>query len=58
MTLLYIVFGMWIGVILTYLEWYRPMAQKIKDLQEGTHDCIKSGLKGPTTNGSQEKDMD
>jgi len=58
MTLLYIVFGMWIGVILTYFEWYRPMAQKIRDLQEGMHDCIKAGLKGPTTNGSQEKDMD
>ena len=53
MTLLYIMFGMWIGVVFTYFEWYRPMAQKIRDLQEGMHDCIKAGL-----NGSQEKDMD
>ena len=53
MELLYIVFGMWIGVIFTYFQWYRPMAQKIEDLEEGMKDCIKSGLIG-----SQEKDMD
>jgi len=58
MELLYIVIGAWIGMILTYIEWYRPMAKRIKDLEEGMHDCIKSGLIGPTTNGSQEKDMD
>ena len=53
MELLYIVFGMWIGVIFTYFQWYRPMEQKIEDLEEGMKDCIKSGLIG-----SQEKDMD
>jgi hypothetical protein len=58
MTLLYIVIGAWIGIVLTYFEWYRPMEKKIKDLEEGMHDCIKARLVGPTTNGSQEKDMD
>ena len=58
MELLYIVIGMWIGMILTYFEWYRPMEQKIKDLQEGMHDCIKAGLNEPIINGSSEKDMD
>ncbi len=58
MTLLYIVIGVWIGIVLTYFEWYRPMEMKIKDLEEGMHDCIKAELVGPTTNGSQEKDMD
>ena len=58
MTLLYIVIGAWIGIVLTYFEWYRPMEKKIKDLEEGMKDCIKAGLVGPTTNGSQEKDMD
>jgi hypothetical protein len=53
MTLLYIVIGMWIGMGLTFFEWYRPMEKKIKDLEEGMKDCIKSGLIG-----SQEKDMD
>jgi hypothetical protein len=53
MTLLYIVIGAWIGIVLTYFEWYRPMEKKIKDLEEGMHDCIKAGLVG-----SQEKDMD
>ncbi len=55
MTLLYIVIGAWIGIVLTYFEWYRPMAKKIKDLEEGMHDCIKAGLVGPKTHGSQEK---
>jgi hypothetical protein len=58
MTLLYIVIGMWIGMGLTFFEWYRPMEKKIKDLEEGMKDCIKAGLIGPTTDGSQEKDMD
>ena len=58
MTLIYIVLGMWIGMIFTFFQWYRPMEQKIKDLQEGMHDCIKSGLIEPKINGSQEKDMD
>jgi len=53
MTLLYIVIGIWIGMVITYFEWYRPMEKKIKDLEEGMKDCIKSGLIG-----SQEKDMD
>ena len=58
MELLYIVFGMWIGVIYTYFQWYKPMSQKIESLQEGMHDCIKSGLIGPTNGGSINKDMD
>ncbi len=58
MELLYIVLGMWIGVIFTYFQWYRPMAQKIEDLEEGMKDCIKSGLNGPINYGSIEKDMD
>lgn len=45
-------------MVIAYFEWYVPMAKKIKDLEEGMHDCIKSGLIGPKTNGSQEKDMD
>lgn len=44
MELLYIVIGMWIGMVLTYFEWYRPMEKRIKDLEEGMHDCIKAGL--------------
>jgi hypothetical protein len=47
MELLYIVIGAWIGMILTYVEWYRPMAKRIKDLEEGMHDCIKAGLTDP-----------
>jgi len=53
MTLLYIVIGAWIGMLLTFFEWYRPMEKKIKDLEEGMKDCIKSRLIG-----FQEKDMD
>ena len=49
----YILFGIWIGMIITYFEWYVPMYKKNKDLEEGMKDCIKSGLIG-----SQEKDMD
>jgi hypothetical protein len=58
MTLLYFILGMWIGMVIAYFEWYRPMSKKIKDLEEGMHDCIKSGLIEPTNYGSQEKDMD
>jgi hypothetical protein len=58
MTLVYFVFGIWIGMVITYFEWYVPMYKKIKNLEEGMKDCIKSGLIGPTTDGSQEKDMD
>ena len=58
MELLYIVIGMWIGMVFTFFQWYRPMAKKIEDLEEGMKDCIKAGLTGPTTDGSQEKDMD
>ena len=58
MIILYIVFGMWIGVIYTYFQWYKPMSQKIESLQEGMHDCIKAGLIGPTNYSSKEKDMD
>lgn len=47
MELLYIVIGAWCGVILTYFEWYRPMEDRIKTLEEGMHDCIKAGLVGP-----------
>jgi hypothetical protein len=58
MTLLYFVLGIEIGMVIAYYEWYKPMSKKIKDLEEGMKDCIKSGLIAPTTNGSQEKDMD
>jgi hypothetical protein len=58
MEILYIVFGMWIGVVFTFFQWYRPMDEKIKNLEEGIHDCIKSGLMGPTNNGSIDNDMD
>lgn len=44
MELLYIVFGMWVGMVITFFEWYRPMSEKIKNLEEGIHDCIKAGL--------------
>ena len=49
---------MWIGIIFTYFQWYRPMSEKIEDLREGMHDCIKAGLNEPTNYGSPEKDMD
>ena len=58
MELLYIVLGMWIGIIFTYFQWYRPMSEKIEDLREGMHDCIKAGLNEPKNYGSPEKDMD
>jgi hypothetical protein len=45
-------------MVIAYFEWYVPMYKKIKDLEEGMKDCIKAGLIGPTTDGSQEKDMD
>lgn len=44
MVLLYIVIGMWIGVLFTYFQWYRPMSDRIENLEEGIHDCIKAGL--------------
>ena len=47
MELLYIVFGMWVGMIFTYFEWYRPMKKRVMNLEEGMHDCIKAGLVGP-----------
>jgi len=58
MELLYIVLGTWIGIVFTYFQWYRPMDEKIKNLEEGIHDCIKAGLMGPTNGGSVDKDMD
>ena len=58
MELLYIVIGTWIGVIFTFFQWYIPMEKRLKDLEEGMKDCIKAGLIGPTTDSSQEKDMD
>ena len=58
MTLLYTVIGIWIGMVITYFEWYVPMYRKIKDLEEGMKDCIKSGLNEPINYGSIEKDMD
>jgi hypothetical protein len=54
MELLYIVIGAWIGMILTYVEWYRPMAKRIKDLEEGMHDCIKAGLTNPIKDKEKE----
>ena len=44
MELLYIVIGMWAGMLITFFSWYRPMSEKIKNLEEGMHDCIKAGL--------------
>ena len=58
MELLYIVIGVWIGVLFTFFQWYIPMEKKLNDLEEGMKDCIKAGLIGPTTDVSQEKDMD
>ena len=58
MELLYIVIGTWIGIIFTFFQWYKPMSKKIKDLEEGMHDCIKSGMIGSTTNYDNEKEMD
>lgn len=55
MELLYIVIGMWIGMGLTFFEWYRPMEKKIKDLEESMHDCIKVGLIGPELNDEMEE---
>lgn len=54
MELLYIVIGAWIGMILTYIEWYRPMSKRIKDLEEGMHDCIKAGLTDPIKDKEKE----
>lgn len=54
MELLYIVIGAWIGMILTYIEWYRPMVKRIKDLEEGMHDCIKAGLTDPIKDKEKE----
>ncbi len=54
MELLYIVIGAWIGMILTYIEWYRPMVKRIKDLEEGMHDCIKAGLTDPIEDEEKE----
>ena len=47
-----------IDVNRNYYDDSSESGKKIKDLEEGMHDCIKAGLVGPTTNGSQEKDMD
>jgi hypothetical protein len=54
MTLLYIVIGMWFGMIIAYFEWYVPMYRKIKDLEEGMHDCIKAGLTDPIKDEEKE----
>ena len=58
MTLLYFVLGIEIGMVIAYYEWYKPMSKKIKDLEEGMHDCIKSGMIGSATNYDNEKEMD
>ena len=47
MELLYIVIGMWIGMVFTFFQWYRPMSERIKNLEDGMHDCIKVGIVGP-----------
>lgn len=57
MELVYIVFGIFTGMVITFFRWYRPMKQQIKDLQEGIHDCIKSGLVG-TIKGSTNSEID
>ena len=55
MELLYIVFGMYIGVLFTFFQWYRPMEKKINNLEEGMKDCIKAGLVGPEPNDEMEE---
>ena len=55
MELLYIVIGMWIGMGLTFFEWYRPMEKKINNLEEGMKDCIKAGLVGPEPDDEMEE---
>ena len=55
MTLLYIVIGMWIGMVFTFFQWYRPMAEKIKNLEEGMHDCIKTGMVGSEPDNEMEE---
>ncbi len=54
MELLYVVIGAWIGMLLTYFEWYRPMAKRIKNLEEAMHDCIKAGLTNPIDDEEKE----
>ena len=51
----YILFGIWIGMIITYFEWYVPMYRKIKNLEEGMKDCIKAGLVGPEPDDEMEE---
>ena len=48
MTLLYTVIGAWIGIVLTYFEWYRPMEKKIKDLEKV--DKKSAAINGNVTN--------
>ena len=55
MELLYIVIGMWIGMVFTFFQWYRPMAKRIEDLEEGMHDCIKAGMVGPEPDNEMEE---
>ena len=50
----YILFGIWIGMVIAYFEWYVPMYKKIKDLEEGMHDCIKAGLTDPIEDEEKE----
>ena len=38
---------MWIGMVFTFFQWYRPMSERIKNLEDGMHDCIKAGIVGP-----------
>jgi len=33
MELLYIIIGVWCGVILAYFEWYKPMSKRIENLE-------------------------
>ena len=44
MELLYIVGGMWVGILWFYFILFRPLQKENESLKEAVHDCIKSGL--------------
>lgn len=44
MELLYIVGGMWVGILWFYFILFQPLQKENKKLKEAMHDCIKSGL--------------
>lgn len=42
MILFYIAIGMWIGAIITYINWWIPMNNQIKNLQESIHNSVNA----------------